>query len=167
MSEEQELPKKKRAKPVTMTARSMTYLKKQGYLVALVERSIDVPRFGKGFKPGDRFRNKFDAFGFADLIAVKPGTIGTLYVQTTTADHQAERRVKILEAVATRTILECKNRIVVHGWSKKGARGAAKLWQVTVAECLVVNDKLQFDNLAVVKVEDSGKEAKGLFSEED
>jgi hypothetical protein len=144
MSEEQQ-EKKKRAKPVTMTARSMKYLKEQGYLVALVERSIDVPRFGKGFKPGDRFRNKFDAFGFADLIAVKPGTIGTLYVQTTTADHQSERRTKILEALATKTILECRNRIVVHGWSKKGARGMPKLWSVTVAECLIVGGQLKFD----------------------
>lgn len=136
-------PKKKRAKAVTTTARSKSYLEKQGYMVALVERTVNAPKFEQG-KPAGMFRNKFDAFGFADLVAVHPDITGTLYIQTTTTQHQAERQQKVLDARATRTILQSQNRIVVHGWKKTGPRGQVKTWQVTVAECMLQDDQLMF-----------------------
>jgi hypothetical protein len=134
-----EQEKKKRAKPVTTTDRSRKFLEKQGYIVALVERSVNAPRFFKGNPTGEVFRNKFDAFGFADLICVRADVIGTLYIQSTTVDHQAERRQKVLDAKATRTILLAGNQIVVHGWGKKGPRGQ-KTWQVTESRCVLVSN---------------------------
>lgn len=151
--------KKKRAKPVTTTARSKQFLEKQGYLVALVERTVDVPRFNRGVATGERFRNKFDAWGFADLIAVRADIVGTLYIQSTTTDHQAERRQKVLDAKATRTILLAGNQIVVHGWAKKGPRGQ-KTWQVTESRCLLVSDDEDVEpGLAFVEreISDSGR----------
>lgn len=168
MTEEKKKPK--RAKAVTMTQRSRKYLEKQGYQVALVERSVNAPRFFKGAPTGEVFRNKFDAFGFADLVAVKPDVIGTLYIQTTSADNQAARCQKVFDAKATRAILQSQNRITVHGWRKKGARGQKKTWQVNIFNFRLQGGnqgEIVYETNAIANIEDSGDEEKTLFSEED
>lgn len=162
--------KPKRAKAVTMTQRSRKYLERLGYQVALVERSVNAPRFFKGAPTGEVFRNKFDAFGFADLVAVKPDVIGTLYIQTTSAGNQSARREKILECKATRAILQSQNRITVHGWAKKGARGQPKKWNVNIFNLRLHggnSGELLFEPEGVAKVDDGGDEEETLFSEKD
>lgn len=156
---------KKRKKPVMVTGRSRKFLEEQGYIVALVERTVNVPRKDEESKPGfkKRFINKFDAFGFADLIAVRAGDVGTLYIQTTTASHQAERRTKILDLGVTKLILQSQNRIVVHGWKKKQQRGVER-WIVIVSECKLVDGKPTFVDAGGSSPDDKGP---NLFDEED
>lgn len=162
----EETAKKKRAKPVTMTARSKKWLERQGYIVALVERTLWFPKKVNGMLTGEKFMQKFDCFGFADQVAVHPDRAGVTFVQTTTRDHQAERREKILGISYVVAILQAKNRIVVHGWAKGGARGARKLWSVAVHELfLTETGKPYFKEIEPVEVEDNGDEAETLFSE--
>ena len=154
----------KRAKPVTMTSRSKGWLEKQGYIVALVERSIWIPRKVNGIPTGEKFLQKFDCFGFADLVACHSDKPGTLYIQTTTQDHAAERRNKILAASAVPVILKGGNHIHVHGWAKKGGRGQRKLWQVNIYKLGIhPGGRLEFLQLPAVEVEDDGSTSPDLF----
>jgi hypothetical protein len=116
--------KPKRKKPVSLTIRSRKYLEQHGYITSLVERSVDVPKF-----PGstERFRNKFDCFGFADLVAVHPEKPGTLYIQVTDHSHAAEHRKKMLLESKVPIILQASNRIQLHLW-KSSKRKGIKRW---------------------------------------
>jgi hypothetical protein len=133
LSSQQDKPKRK--KPVSLTGRSRKYLERLGYVVALVERSLDVPRFTGS---QERFRNKFDAFGIADLACIHPSFVGTLWVQVTDHKHRQEHLDKMLAAHPTPLILQAKNRIQLHTW-KSSKRKGRKLWclrlqTVTLAE---------------------------------
>ena len=107
----------------------MKYLREQGYTVAKVEQRLQIPDKDN---PGRLIPVTRDAFNIADLIAVKIGEPGTLYVQTTTGSNASARIVKINENPAMDVILKSGNRIHVHGWAKRGPRGARKLWTVKV-----------------------------------
>ena len=97
------------------TSRSLAKLRKEGWLVAVVER----------WNPYAKIRQ--DLFGFIDLVAIK-GDI-TLAVQCTSGDNVSARITKIQSLQAAATWLESSTRnIVVHGWRKVGARGERKLW---------------------------------------
>jgi hypothetical protein len=157
--------KKKRAKAVTMTKRSMDWLRSQGYSVAIVERWFDFPERKNGFPTGKLIKQRMDCFGFADLVAVKPGIPGTLYVQTTSRDNQAARRAKILEADAVPAILKSSNRVHVHGWAKGGARGERKLWKVSVFSGYLDDiGNVQFRQELEKELDEDGQEAQSLFS---
>jgi hypothetical protein len=119
--------KKKRKKPVMLTGRSRKYLEHQGYIVALVERSLDVPKF-KGNPNGERFRNKFDAFGIADLAAVHPNKTGTLWVQVTDHHNGAAHIEKIRAAKHAPVLLQAVNRIELHCWKSTKRKGQLKTW---------------------------------------
>jgi len=112
--------KPKRKKPVSLTIRSRKYLEAHGYVVALVERSIQRPKF-----PGstEKYHNKFDCFGFADLVAVHPDKPGSLYIQVTDHSHAMEHRRKMLEAKAVPVILKALNRIQLHTWKASKKKG--------------------------------------------
>jgi hypothetical protein len=124
--DQQEALPKKRKKPIMLTGRSRKFLEQNGFIVALVERSLDVPKF-KGNPNGERFRNKFDAFGIADLAAVHPDKIGTLWVQVTDHAHRAEHVDKILQAEHSEVLLKSKNGIELHCWKSSKTRGQ-KRW---------------------------------------
>jgi len=83
------------------TQRSLKLLREQGYTVAITER----------WNPFAKIRQ--DLFGFADLLAIKPGEI--MAVQTTTASHLAAHRRKINSEARSRTWLEAGGRIQLHG----------------------------------------------------
>jgi hypothetical protein len=74
-------------------------------------------------KPGHRS----DLFSVLDILAVKPGTI--LGVQVTAADVSS-RVKKLLAADTTMTLLLAGMKLTVHGWTKKGARGKRKTYQL-------------------------------------
>ncbi len=57
-----------------------------------------------------------DLFGFADLLAIKPGEI--LAVQTTTAGHFADHRRKIITEPRHQSWLQAGGKIQLHGWNK-------------------------------------------------
>ena len=107
--------------------RSLKKLRSEGALVGVTER----------WNPHARRRH--DLYGFLDLVAVEPGKPGCLGIQTTSGDHVAHRLAKLAgdEAVAAnmRQWLAAGNRLVIHGWKKRGAAGARKLW--TCREVLV------------------------------
>lgn len=92
----------KTLQPTTLSTR---YLESSGWLVGCVERVIP------------RTNIKQDLFGFADLVACKPGVQPTL-VQVTSNDHVADRRKKILASHKAMVALMSGFRIVVHGWEK-------------------------------------------------
>lgn len=159
-----ETEKKKRAKPVTTTSRSRTWLEKQGFIVALVERTMWFPQRINGIPTGRNIPMKFDCFGFADLVAVHPDIPGTSYIQTTSRDHQAERRQKVIDAVAVPTILKAGNDVYVHGWGKTGARGKRKLWQVSVFKArLNSSGVVVMEEVEEGTIDDDGEEVVSLF----
>jgi len=121
---------KKRKKPVLLTSRSRKYLERSGFIVANVERSLNVLK-DKSNPFGARFINRFDAFSIADLIACKADVIGTTYVQSTDFGHAADHREKILAARAAPILLKAENRIELHLW-KSYKKNGRKLWRLNV-----------------------------------
>lgn len=116
----------KRKKGTSPTARSLKYLRDQGFLAGIVER-----RLPHAF-------TTIDLFGFIDIVALdgKPGLLG---VQTTSQANAAARVTKIREECweAASRWLAAGNRIVVHGWAKRGAVGKRKLWSVSEVAVMV------------------------------
>ena len=122
----------------------MQYFRNNGFIVARVEQMLHIP--------GAPFPRKIDAFGFGDLLIAKPG-FGAALVQVTSSDHISHRVNKIngipedprdeksrneaeLAHHYSRIWLRSGNRVFVHGWAKRGARGKRKKW--TLAEREIV-----------------------------
>lgn len=146
-----------------MTKRSLDYLRDQGYEVVISERWFDFPERVKGLPTGKTIKQRVDLFGFADLTAVKSEVPGTLYVQTTSRDHQAERRQKIIMSRSIVPILRSGNRVHVHGWALSGPRGSRKLWKVTITEAYFEAGQVKFRELREVDIQDSGEPEPSLF----
>jgi len=150
----------------TTTSRSLQWLRRNGWIAQVVEQNI---RYPDKEHPGKMKMFKRDLWNVADLVAIKDknpsGTEnGVLFVQTTTTAHQAERMAKIEGIPAAYQMLKTKNRLQIHGWARKGARGKRKLWQVTVTEVLLKeNGLLAFVSRAEDAVEDDSKPAENLF----
>ena len=109
------------------TVRSLALLRKQGFHAQVVERYNQYARV------------RVDLFGFIDIVAIKEGESGVTGVQTTSASNLSARVNKILGIPAAQLWLATGNRILVHGWAKKGPRGKRKLWQ-TVEKWLSLED---------------------------
>ena len=75
-------------------------------------------------------KRRIDLFGFADILAIKANEAPRL-IQTTTGDHLAERRAKILKTEVAPLVLRSGFRIVLHGWSKYKVKrgGKAMVWR--------------------------------------
>lgn len=101
---------------MTPTQRSLAYLRKQGYRVAVVE------------KWNSHVKIRQDLFGVVDLLAIKEGE--TLAVQTTSSDHVAERVRKIADAEATPDIRKAGWSFHVHGWAKR----ASGRWELRIVD---------------------------------
>jgi hypothetical protein len=97
--------------------RSLKKLRSEGWLVCNVEKWIA------------QIKQRKDAFGFGDLLAVKVGVPGALLVQTTSGSNSASREAKVRASAEAGIWLAAGNRIEVHGWSKRGGVGKRKLWQ--------------------------------------
>jgi hypothetical protein len=118
---------KKRKKSISPTQRSLALLRKAGLTVAIVEHWNQYAHIRQ------------DLFGIGDLLALDPWNEKITLVQTTTAANQAARRTKIVESENARVWLKSGGEIVVHGWAKKGPRGAVKHWACTVTPILAVD----------------------------
>ncbi len=64
--------------------------------------------------PGTFIRK--DAFGLADIISIRTGGPGTLYIQATSWSNHAARRKKALESPNLRPLLQDGNRFVIWSW---------------------------------------------------
>ena len=95
------------------TQRSLALLRRQGYRVAITEHWNSF------------VKRRQDLLGFIDLLAVAPSMLA---IQTTSGPNVSARIAKILELPAAREWLEAGHRIIVHGWAKRGERGAVKRW---------------------------------------
>lgn len=104
------------------TARSLAYLRKVA-IAQVVER----------YNP--HAKRRVDLFGFIDIVALDTGP-GVLGVQTTTADHISHRLAKLRQECAPQMAcwLQRGNRLVIHGWGKRGPRGKRKTWTLTERE---------------------------------
>ena len=100
---------------MTPTARTLAYLRRLGYLAAVVELWI----------PGANVRR--DLFGFADVLAVHPRDRLFLLVQATTTDHAAHRLGKAKARPELLAWLKAGGRFEVQGWTRRAGR-----WQVRV-----------------------------------
>jgi hypothetical protein len=116
------------------TQRSLALLRAQGYTVAKVEYWNPFPKRADTDGSGGPTGKRMDLFGFIDLVCLVPGESGVLAIQTTSATHLAAHRTKALALPACELWLRCGNRIVLHGWAKRGAAGKHKLWQCRVVE---------------------------------
>lgn len=120
------------------TARSLAYLRKEGWSAYVVEKFNSFTK------------RRTDVAGFGDLLAWSPYTCQTALVQVTSTGNLASRRKKILiECNAeAQTWMEAGfgsvgtyyNIIILHGWAKRGAKGKRKLW--TCKEDLVTYEEL-------------------------
>jgi hypothetical protein len=63
-----------------------------------------------------------DLFGIGDVLAVHPGEHITLLIQTTTADHLADRLRRIRDQPALPALLAAGVRVEGWGWAKRGSR---------------------------------------------
>ena len=118
---------------MTPQQRSREWLTKAGYLVGTVEQWT---RFPSKVPPFKTVQIRKDLFGFADVIAVRPGAVFLL--QVTSGANASARVEKLLnDREVAPNVLKCLQagiRIAVHSWAKQGARGERKLWKIRVQE---------------------------------
>ena len=115
----------------TPTQRSLALLRRQGYRVAITEHWNSF------------VKRRQDLLGFIDVLAVAPSMLA---IQTTSGTNVSARVAKILDLPAAREWVEAGHRIVVHGWAKRGPRGAAKKWECREVEIL----REHFDSVEVL-----------------
>lgn len=94
--------KKRRGK--SPTARSLAYLRANGYLAEVVEHRVP------------RINILRDLFGFIDILAIREGEI--LAVQATSRSNVAARLIKIADHANIDAVRKARIRIEVHGWGK-------------------------------------------------
>jgi hypothetical protein len=117
---EEHAARKPRRKATPVLARSLAVLRREGYLVAIVER---FNRFA---------RVRQDCFGLFDALAIKADRPGVLGIQATTAEgsHMSAHRAKLQASPALAVWLAAGNRVELMGWAKRGGRGQRKTWKV-------------------------------------
>ncbi len=81
-------------------------------------------------------RRTIDVAGFGDILAYSPALRVIELCQATTTANQAARLGKILALGSAEAWVKAGGQVVVHGWTKRGARNKRKLWQVTITPVL-------------------------------
>jgi hypothetical protein len=108
------------------TARTLAYLRRQGFTAGVVERFIaGVGERGQGIRR--------DFLGCIDLIAVKPGC-PILGVQATSVGNLAARLKKARGVRELRAWLDAGAAFQVWGWAKSRGRWAAKIVEVPAGD---------------------------------
>ena len=113
------------------TQRSLAYLRKEGWMVCVVEKFL--PARGTM-----KFPRRIDAFGFGDLLACRSGmfhrdgvihpTAQIALVQTTDASSFSKHKDKLVTLSEFHNWKAAGGIVVLHGWGKRGARGKKKTW---------------------------------------
>ena len=92
------------------TQRTLTYLRRAGFLVAVVESWV----------PHANVRR--DLWSFADVLAVHPRDSLFMLVQVTTAGHVAQWLAKAKGCPELAVWLRAGGRFEVHGWRQRAGR---------------------------------------------
>lgn len=125
---------------MSATARTLELLRKDGYHVWIVEKTIP-------------FRGiKLDAFGFMDILAYRPNDSVVVAVQSTVGGEHARHVRKYADnPKVQRLILDwiTKHKFVIVSWRKAGARGKRKLWTPRIE---VVNAETFCESMAKIRV---------------
>jgi len=124
------------ARVASPTLMSLEVLRERGYVAdkdCVVERRI----------PCGKFSITRDYINVVDLVVFHPQH-GILAIQASTGANHAARLEKVLAEPRARVWLEAGGRLAVWTWSKTGAAGTRKLWQLREQE-LTLED---FDNAA-------------------
>ena len=103
-------------------ARSLQLLRKEGWHAESVSR----------WNP--HAMRTFDLFSWVDIVCVRADRPGVLGVQATTGDHVGHRVEKARGNAHLVAWLGAGNGLVVHGWARRGARGARKLWTCRIVQ---------------------------------
>lgn len=98
------------------TQRSLKHLRDAGTIAQVVEH-------WQAFS-----RRRIDLFAVIDIVALDVANGRTVGVQTTSGSCVSARVKKIFEEPRAKAWLLCGNRLLIHGWSKRGARGKVKRW---------------------------------------
>lgn len=98
---------------MTTVSRSLDYLRRLGFLAAVVESWIP------------HLNRRRDLFGFADVLAIHPRDRLFVLVQVTTAGHVADRLAKARGKAELALWLRAGGLFEVHGWTLHNGR-----WQV-------------------------------------
>lgn len=73
-----------------------------------------------------------DLFRFIDIVALKGDQ--TYGIQVTTTSHMPAREQKIMSLPEYYRWKEAGNKVVIHGWAKRGGRDKRKLWTLKEKE---------------------------------
>jgi len=115
---------------MTPTQRTLKLLRTAGYTAEITER-------------WNQFAGvRQDLFQFVDIVAVRAATKEIVAVQCTSTPNMAARVKKIRALAAHSEWLGSGGRILVIGWSKKGARGKRKVWTAKIVE-LTLDDETE------------------------
>ena len=126
----------------------MRLLRKEGFLVGVVERTLNVS--GVPF-------TKFDLFGFADLIAIRKQPARCLLIQTTSKHNIRDREHKVAENFIAAIWLSFPHHAIeVHGWVKRRV-GGRSYWYCERTLAYVDNDKVMFAKDVTAPAEDQLK----------
>ena len=106
------------------TARTLAAFRSLGFTSRVVER----------FCPFSKRR--VDLFEIGDVLAVCEG-VGVLLVQATSGTNHAARRTKALAEPRLREWLASGGRFEIVSWTKAGARGKRKTWQMRREEIVL------------------------------
>jgi hypothetical protein len=122
------------------TQRSLEFLRKAGYVAAVVERrnayagppEAKCPECGK-----NKIGISQDLFGFCDIIAIHPETRTTLAVQTTSGSNLSARRHKLMACGEVILCMAAGWKIELHAWAKhKIVRGGKAFRYELIRESL-------------------------------
>jgi hypothetical protein len=95
---------------MTPTARTLSELRRLGYLAAVVETWIP------------RIERRRDLFGIADVLAVHPRDKAVLLVQATSAGHVQDRLRRVQARPETAVLLRAGLAVEVWGWRRLDGR---------------------------------------------
>jgi hypothetical protein len=93
----------------------MAYLRKQGYIVATVERWVP------------RLHIRLDLWHFGDLLACHPGRKEIVLVQVTTLPNLSSRIAKTKRQPELAQWLAAGGKVQVHGWAKRNGRWSPRI----------------------------------------
>ncbi len=117
------------------TSRSLKVLRAQGYTCGVVEKWNAHVGIRQDFCGGIdviAFRGQRDYMGIdRETFFTRPVVVG---VQCCASSGLAAHRTKLLAELRMREWIAAGGRLVLHAWSKKGAKGRRKLWTLTEEE---------------------------------
>lgn len=114
-----------KTKKTSPTKRSLDLVRGRGMVAQIVEHWNAFARVRQ------------DLFGVIDVVVLDVANGRTIGVQTTSGPNVASRIQKIYDTPTARAWVQAGNRLVVHGWAQRGARGKRKLWTCREVEIVL------------------------------